>query len=58
MADQSTEVPTQRGTSSGEIGQNPVEVRGKQPVPPSKDESTGAPRAEKDKAGNDSSSTD
>jgi hypothetical protein len=31
MSDQTNEVPTQRGTSAGEIGQNPVETRDKQP---------------------------
>ena len=35
MADHIEDVPTQRGTSSGEIGQNPVEIR--QPVPPPKE---------------------
>jgi hypothetical protein len=34
MADQTNEVPNQRGTSSGEIGQNPVEIIGKLPAPP------------------------
>ena len=28
------DVPNQRGTSSGEIGQNPVEIIGKKTVPP------------------------
>jgi hypothetical protein len=32
--DQSKDVPSQRGTSSGEIGQNPVEIIGKKIVPP------------------------
>jgi len=31
---QSKDVPIQRGTSSGEIGQNPVEIIGKQTTPP------------------------
>jgi len=30
----SNDVPTQRGTSSGEIGQNPVEIIGKKTVSP------------------------
>jgi hypothetical protein len=34
MTDKTNDVPTQRGTSSGEIGQNPVEIIGKQPAPP------------------------
>jgi hypothetical protein len=34
VADQTNDVPNQRGTSSGEIGQNPVEIIGKQPAPP------------------------
>jgi hypothetical protein len=33
MADETKDIPTQRGTSSGEIGQNPVEIRGKQGKP-------------------------
>ena len=36
MAD--NEIPTQRGTSSGEIGQNPVEIAGKRCVPSPKDQ--------------------
>lgn len=32
MTDQSNDIPKQRGTSSGEIGQNPVETIGKQPA--------------------------
>jgi hypothetical protein len=32
MTDQSGEIPKQRGTSSGEIGQNPVETIGKRPA--------------------------
>jgi hypothetical protein len=35
MADD--EIPKQRGTSSGEIGQNPVEISGKQCVPSPKE---------------------
>ncbi|HEY9127994.1 MAG TPA: hypothetical protein VIM62_12750 [Acidobacteriaceae bacterium] len=31
MAEQSDHVPNQRGTSSGEIGENPVEVVSKRP---------------------------
>ena len=34
MSDQMQEIPKQRGTSSGEIGQNPVEIIGKRPAPP------------------------
>jgi hypothetical protein len=34
MTDQSKDIPNQRGTSSGEIGQNPVEIIGKPTVPP------------------------
>ena len=33
MADEIEDVPTQRGTSGGEIGQNPVEIRDKQSFP-------------------------
>jgi hypothetical protein len=32
VTDQRDEIPKQRGTSSGEIGQNPVETIGKQPT--------------------------
>lgn len=32
MTDKTQEIPSQRGTSSGEIGQNPVEIIGKDTV--------------------------
>jgi hypothetical protein len=50
MAEQTNGVPNQRGTSSGEIGQNPVEIIGKHLAPsvdkpdtdPNDDQETGS----------------
>ena len=53
MTDKTNEVPTQRGTSSGEIGQNPVETIGKQPP---KEKSADDPKAKEEKAADGSSS--
>jgi hypothetical protein len=39
---QSKNLPNQRGTSSGEIGQNPVEIIGKKTVPPGNNQTSDA----------------
>jgi len=48
MTDQSKEIPNQRGTSSGEIGQNPVEIIGKKTVPPGDKQASDATAKEED----------
>lgn len=45
---QSKDVPNQRGTSSGEIGQNPVEIVGKQTMPPGDKQASGRNIKEED----------
>jgi hypothetical protein len=46
MADE--EIPKQRGTSSGEIGQNPVEIGNKQCVPSPKEKAANERKTEDD----------
>jgi len=53
MSDQANEVPTQRGTSSGEIGQNPVEIIGKKTVPPGDKQAIDATAKEEDSSSKD-----
>jgi len=47
MADQTKDVPNQRGTSSGEIGQNPVEMRYKEPQDRPNDTNNNEPKMRK-----------
>jgi hypothetical protein len=48
MTDQSKDIPNQRGTSSGEIGQNPVEIIGKRTVPPGDKQASDATEEKED----------